>query len=199
MANGNKSNKVKKKPDTTKRGGQNTNNSRKQSFTRSSDPIVTIAKEQIKTKILKLTEKSVNKELKLTDSSIGSAQKTELHNHTNNVSVFDQIQQIDESSAADGVNVNVNSDEELDFLDDVNDSENEQSKVEDNTTRAESATQSDLQGNPHIEKLLNKMVEECIERELAKRLGETCKSTILTQSQEGIMDGKNMITWEPGN
>ena len=170
MAHSNKSNKVKKKPDTTKRGGQNTNNSCKQSFTRSSDPIVTIAKEQIKTKIPKLTEKLVNKELKLTDSSIGSAQKTELHNHTNNVSVFDQIQQIDESSAADGVNVNVNSDKELDFLDDVNDSENEQSIVEDNTTRAESVTQSDLQGNPHIEKLLNKMVEERIEREFAKRL-----------------------------
>ena len=95
----------------------------------------------------------------------------------------------------DGVNVMVDADEEeLDYFDDVEDVERETSSngmdvsgedtLESNESVRAACESSDeeLLQNPNIRTLLNKMLDEKLEKEFAKRMGETSQLTILTEA-----------------
>ena len=126
-------------------------------------------------------------------------------NITDNV-LNESFNDILQTDTCDGVKVTLGSDEELDYIDDVLENEETVSENSEACLRNSPTSQEEeqLMGNPHIKKLLNKMLDERIEQEFTRRLVESSKSTILTTPQsKGTLNifntpvkdvGKNMNT-----
>ena len=184
-----KNQKVKKKTTTpTRKGGKNTNNSRKRIQTRSNQNVKLVAMDLPTPKRFKSANPVMNSDIQSKQKSSVNLLNRTRNNDTDQIlnksvdsnKTNDSIRQVLEIDNPDKVKVSVNSDEELDFVDDINDLDDNESIVHDNVG-VQNLTEKDLMGNPHIEKILNKMMDERFDREFARRMGETSKSTTLTR------------------
>ena len=200
MPRGGKNKEVcKKKPGPVKISSQNENNSRKRPQTRSRS-IETVAEGNLKVnkrqKIQKYSDKQTPNAKQNQSKESKKANKTIYDNKTQEIveNSYENILNIDKS---DGIQVMVDTDEELDYIDDVDADDSRGSNCGDEMSElvlgATGKTYHDekqLMSNPHIKNLLNKMLDEHFEQEFAKHLGETSKSTVLTKTIDSTPTGR---------